>query len=349
MSIRNQTGLAYRLRTLRGIRLKRLRYCVERCAERSDRPAAAVFADMVICYLCCGAVYTDYLLFGFETLSCAQKRNYLTRYRFRRLSAQLNPGVDHACVDDKYAYYLAHGAAMHRTVLRTDAEESVLGDFLHTHSRFVLKPNRGTSGEGVQIIARDQFASDDALLDFIRLKKEFVLEEIICQHPQMARLNPDSINTLRIVFLSAAGQTHFLYCSVRVGRRGSSVDNLCAGGMICSVNTKTGRISSSAWDNDGSCYPFHPDDPLLQFEGFNIPFVAEGVALCRETAEALYREEKLGLVGFDVAVAPDGPVVIEANAYPTHYGWQRPGFGDSSVPTALWGTIQNMLQEEKTT
>ena len=70
--MRMMDAILYRLRRLRGIRAERFRYCIRRCAERSHRSRLCIFADMLICYFLYGAVYTDYLLFGFDTLPFAK-------------------------------------------------------------------------------------------------------------------------------------------------------------------------------------------------------------------------------------------------------------------------------------
>ncbi|MBQ3478883.1 MAG: hypothetical protein IJH25_12025, partial [Clostridia bacterium] len=183
------------------------------------------------------------------------------------------------------------------------------------------------------------------LKSYVRSLTDYVLDTPITQHRLMASFNADSVNTLRVVYLTADGKTHFLYCSLRVGRKDSRVDNLCAGGMICAIDTGHGLVSSDAFDNDGNLYSTHPDAAGLCFRGMPVPYLPEALTLTRTVAEKLYREVSLGLVGFDVAVTPDGPLLLEANAYPTHYGWQRPGFTDKESPTGLWKKIRSIMQQ----
>jgi len=338
-------SLRYRLNRLRGIRMERLGYCVRRCAQRSGRSRIAVFADMCACYALYGAVYTDYLLFGFDALSLRQKGTYMTRSRFRKLALWANPPSACALLGSKYAFYQRYHEYMARRMVRTDASDEALDCFLAANSRFFLKPDGGTGGEGVSEFLPQAYPTAEAMKRELRSKKDCVLEEPIVQHPLMSRFNADSVNTLRIVYLSADEETHFLYCSLRIGRKGSRVDNLCAGGMICAVDTRRGCVCSDAFDNDGNAYPAHPDDGDTVFRGMPVPRLPEALALSRTVAERLYRETGLRLVGFDIAVTPEAPVILEANAYPTHYGWQRPGFRDEGVPTGLWEKVRGIMKQ----
>ena len=333
----------YRLNRLRGIRMERLGYCISRCADRSGRNRISIFGDMCLCYVLFGAVYTDYLLFGFDTLSVRQKNEYLTRSRFHKLVLQANPPSACELVGSKYKFYQRYREYMERSMVRSDAPDAELDRFLANNPCFFVKPDKGTGAEGVQELRRDAYRTYAELKNDILSREDCVLEESIRQHPLMSGFNADSVNTLRIVYLSADKRTHFLYCSLRIGRKGRRVDNLCAGGMICAVNTQRGCVCSDAFDNDGNCYPTHPDDAGISFRGRAVPFLPEALALGRTAAERLYCEAGLGLVGFDIAITPDGPIILEANAYPTHYGWQRPGFRDEGVSTGLWKTVKDIM------
>lgn len=325
--------------------MERLGYCVSRCANRSGRSRISVFVDMCLCYALYGAVYTDYLLFGFDTLPFREKREYVTRSRLHKLLLWANPPSACALVGSKYEFYKRYRDYMARSMVRSDAPDEELTGFLTNHPRFFVKPDKGTGAEGVHEVRREEFSTDEELKSYIREQKDSVLEEYIVQHPLMSRFNADSVNTLRIVYLSTDKGTNFLYCSLRIGRKGSRVDNLCAGGMVCAVGARYGKVCSDAFDNDGNRYNAHPDDADVTFLGMAVPFLPEALAMSLAAAKRLYSETGLGLVGFDVAIKSDGPVILEANAYPTHYGWQRPGFRDEGIPTGLWKKVKDIIRK----
>jgi hypothetical protein len=54
----------------------------------------------------------------------------------------------------------------------------------------------------------------------------------------------------------------------------------------------------------GTRYQGHPDTGV-RFEGHAVPFYEEAVALCRRF-----------LIGWDVAITPRGPLILEPNLFP---------------------------------
>lgn len=65
--------------------------------------------------------------------------------------------------------------------------------------------------------------------------KNFVIEELVQQHPAMASLNPSSLNTLRVVSFRKGNE--ILICKIicRIGKPGNVMDNFSQGGLACVV------------------------------------------------------------------------------------------------------------------
>ena len=138
------------------------------------------------------------------------------------------------------------------------------------------------------------------------------LEEPLAQHPDMAKLHPQSVNTMRIVTDRVGDTVHIAYIVLKIGRGDGFCDNSGQGGVICRVDEKTGKICSVATDDYFNVYETHPDTGI-RFEGYQLPMVQEAVAFARKAALVV---PQICHVGWDVAVTPDGPVLIEGNDYP---------------------------------
>ena len=156
------------------------------------------------------------------------------------------------------------------------------------------------------------FASPDAMLAYIREHKLVVLEHQLIQHPDMARLHPNSVNTMRIVTDNVNGNVTIAYIIVKMGTGGSVCDNSGQGGILARVDVDTGRISTPATDDYFHVYDTHPDTgiPLV---GYQLPMVPEAIAMAKEAAQVF---PQVGHVGWDMAVTPDGPAIIEGNNFP---------------------------------
>ena len=81
---------------------------------------------------------------------------------------------------------------------------------------------------------------------------------------------------------------------------------------LARVDVDTGRISTPATDDYFHVYDTHPDTgiPLV---GYQLPMVPEAIAMAKEAAQVF---PQVGHVGWDMAVTPDGPAIIEGNNFP---------------------------------
>ena len=145
-----------------------------------------------------------------------------------------------------------------------------------------------------------------------REKKMVVLEHPLLQHPDMARLHPESVNTMRIVTDNVNGNVTIAYIVVKMGTGGSVCDNSGQGGILARVDESTGCIRTPATDDYFHVYDKHPDTgiPLV---GYQLPMVQEAIALAKDAAQVFPR---MGHVGWDMAITPDGPAIIEGNNFP---------------------------------
>ena len=99
---------------------------------------------------------------------------------------------------------------------------------------------------------------------------------------------------------------------LRIGRAGAAVDNFAKGGIGVGIG-EDGRLMRFGYTHDRewrySKMEEHPDSHI-PFLGREIPFYREAAGLAM-SAHRLF--PSLRTVGWDVAVTPDGPVLIEGN------------------------------------
>ncbi len=141
---------------------------------------------------------------------------------------------------------------------------------------------------------------------------EYLVEEYLEQHPDMKRLNPSSVNTLRVMVYqrSSSERPQCLGVHVRIGRRGSVIDNGSAGGISAKVDIANGILSAATLASSRVCsFQSHPDSGA-QIEGTKIPLLAEAIALAINAIE-VFPGMKYSV--FDVAIGIKEPVIIELN------------------------------------
>lgn len=142
---------------------------------------------------------------------------------------------------------------------------------------------------------------------------EYIVEKYIEQHPDLAKLNPSSVNTLRIWASCINGETSAIDAFLRVGGRGALVDNTSRGAHIFRLDIHTGTIGDGMVKNIyNDTFQHHRDSGDL-ITGGTIPYWQEALDLACKAVEAF---PHISLAGVDVAFTTAGPVVIELNVEP---------------------------------
>lgn len=154
--------------------------------------------------------------------------------------------------------------------------------------------------------------------------KNFVIQEAIHQHENLARLNPSSVNTIRIVTYRQEDDVEVIYAVMRIGKFGSEVDNTSAGGMTCLISEE-GKLSKKALCSKPAG-DFEENEAGVKFEGFQIPSFPEVV---RKAKEMHFRMPHFIMIGWDFTVNEKGDVVfVEMNApFGLHQPAAGPGYG----------------------
>lgn len=157
---------------------------------------------------------------------------------------------------------------------------------------------------------------------------DITFEELVAQHDFMAQLNPDSVNTIRFVTMNINRKCDVLSSFVRMGAKGSFVDNLSGGhGVLVGVNTN-GHFNEFGINKYFEKQYNAPTGVLLK--GLQIP---DYERLKSQIVSFHQRIPYANLIGWDVALDNQGnPVVLEINLdnalVEAHQVFNGPIFGD---------------------
>lgn len=306
-------GIRYLARVASGVSFQKLNHILDLVHEKSGQNRVYTFFDVLWCAARYGAGYYDYMQFGFYNMNGKQRDTYLTRVRNKKVQELMNDDSFSDEFDDKLRFNVRFAPFLHRKTLnaQTAAEEDLLA-FLDGQEAFFAKPNHGTCGNGIEKLYVKDFKAPADILSYVREKKLLALEQVLSQHPGMAKLHPSSVNTLRILTDRVGDTVHIAYIVVKIGTGDNFCDNSGQGGVICRVDPETGTICSVATDDYFHVYEAHPDTGI-PFKGYRIPMIEEAIALAKKAALVVPQTRH---VGWDVAITPDGPALIEGNDYP---------------------------------
>ena len=265
--------------------------------------------------------YVPKSLYDTELLPRANNYSYIKAYADKNMIDVLLPNVKHPHTILKringYFYF------ENKPVSKQEAIK--LCQNLH-HA--IIKPVLECGGHGVEGLEVNNGKTNlnDWTVEqlFNHYGNNFQIQERLKQHARMNLLNDTSVNTLRIVTYRSDMEVLLIYSVVRIGRKGSVIDNQCAGG-ISTVIGEDGKLGGTAFGGftaDG----VGKTDSGTVLDGFEIPSYHEAV----ETVKRLHFQLPFfNLIGWDVAIDEAGdPVVIEWNSCPglsqSAFG---PGFG----------------------
>lgn len=307
-------------------RLLRMNYggmleTVGKLHQKTGRSRVWLFLDMVNCGLRYGAGYKDYMLCEFYNLTSAQRATYVTRGINNRIVKLLNDPAWYHCVEDKTEFNRRYSAFVHRGWL--DMEKCTFEEFsafMADRETIISKPAAATCGKGIEKLNKSDFPGLAQMYGHLKEAGSGLIEDFIVQHPDVAKIYPDSVNTYRIVTVARHGVANVVYAFIRIGNGGRFVDNINSGGMAAPVDVQTGVIQYAAIDKDSRYYEVHPVT-RCPIAGYQLPYWSESVALCLEAAKVV---PQLGYVGWDVAVSENGPQLIEGNHFPGHDILQMP-------------------------
>ncbi|HEV7250038.1 MAG TPA: sugar-transfer associated ATP-grasp domain-containing protein [Shinella sp.] len=258
---------------------------------------------------------------------------------------RVNSTADLALVDDKLLFEERIRAAGLKTTntlfqLQRQAISDMAGkrvayaDFVATIEALelpdgiIIKPLSGGSGSAVfKLRATDGVlyykgqALDEADFDTLIFTTnngfywtDFIVQETISQHPDVARFNPTSVNTVRIdTFIDEAGAVHFNAAALKVGSPGSITDNSSTGGYMIAIDLETGYFLTGAKTEARFGGKYHDLRTVFGIEPstFTMPFWQ---ALRETASRAAETVAPFRSLGWDIAITPAGPLVVEANS-----------------------------------
>lgn len=290
--------------------------------------------DIYYCILRYGARPRDYTMFDFYDKNHRARNRYMTLGRYFKMVRKFDKETFRRISGNKVHEYEAFKNFIKRDWLYVDAgtdAEKILA-FVNSHSSVIAKPNNGEQGRGVFKIEGTGDENLKKVLERGR-NESFILEETLTNCREIAQINDTSLNTLRVVTsMGKNGKTKILAAILRVGRKGSLVDNWGGGGIGYFIDVNTGIIDRYGVDKKGETYMFHPDSGV-QMIGYKIPHWEEVVDYTLRLAEI---EPKAIFVGWDIALSTNGLDLVEMNFPGAHDMVQSFGF-------PIWNEVKSIL------
>jgi len=279
---------------------------------------------------------------------CGEERRLVSKREMVRIQQRLNPHESILNVEDKDRFYrrceeLGLAAPRLYAVLepgrpgwtREGVSPRTRAEWVAHLDRalpewFVVKPVAGVYGRGLTIYVRDEggFRDHDGgrvdagqLYDSLASNARFerwLIQERLVNHSDLVRLTGTrALMTLRLDTLAVEERVVLVDASLKVVTGDGVVDNFqggTSGNLDVVIDTRRGILRDGLGvhqDGSGRRVETHPRTGLT-IPGVEVPLWNEAVALAERAARSFL---PLRTVGWDVAVTPEGPALVEGNAF----------------------------------
>ncbi len=292
--------------------------------KMSDEEVDELVRDMEFtrCILQFG--HGEYARFHFRDKSITERRGFVSDRERNRLLSSVNSATSISVLDDKMMTYERLSEFYGRDMISVNSEKDYFKfkRFFEKNEEAVLKPRFDSLGKGIRLIRKADI--DDYRKCFIELIDEyrrFLVEGLIRPADEIKALNPDSVNTVRLIAYNDGEKTSVWSASMRIGKAGSFVDNAGAGGITVAIDREKGFIDSDGCDENGFMYDKHPDIGIT-FKGYQLPAWDKALEVVNAVAGKI---EGAKFVGWDLACTSNHKwVIVEANGKSGFFGAQAP-------------------------
>ncbi|WP_211483040.1 sugar-transfer associated ATP-grasp domain-containing protein [Fodinibius roseus] len=267
----------------------------------------------------------EYFQFRFYELSTSEREAWAGTGHMYEYQLKMNPRNNRDILENKTLFYKHYGEFFTHRVAdiedlrnKPDVADAIL---FSPSGKLVFKPADGNCGTDVEIRDCEDFGWQ-SLIEFMENSDYDLVEEYIEQHPEMNRLSPSAVNTVRIFTqLNGEDEVDILGCRLRISVD-SPVDNMAAGNLAAPIDETTGRLSGPAVYSDITKgeKEYHPITNV-KIPGFQIPFWTETLQMVKKAAR-LHPQNRS--IGWDIVITEKGPGLIEGNHDWCKLLWQLP-------------------------
>lgn len=304
--------LRYLARRFRRLDARALVARARQAARRHGRWTPAVVADMLWEAAFRAVGFQDYIDYDFAILTRAERATYMTSPLSDRLAMRFDDPAYRHLFHDKIAFNGTFDGFLRREWMVVaegggEGGADALRAFAQRHGTIVTKEPLGRAGLGVHRYHAAEVTDWTAFHRGLLARGETLVEEVIRQHDDLAALCAGTVNTTRVTAFFDGHTTHILAVAQKFGR-GAVSDQNAFGGFYAMLD-ETGRATGAGYDSCGQVHESHPETAVT-IADFRLPMFAEVLALVDRAARVV---PQVRYVGWDVAVTPEGPVLVEGN------------------------------------
>lgn len=304
---------------------KKFRLFLAKAKEESGRSSMAIIIDMVSCVFRYNVSLLEYFQFRFYKLQKEERNLYAGTGYMYEYQLEMNPKSARPVLENKITFLSVNKEFVrhqHASLSELETNEKAARSLIDNPSgKLVFKHSLGQCGNGVEVVEAGGFTSA-MIIDRLKKNGNDYVEEFVVQHPDLMRLSPSGLNTVRIVTqVNVNDEVDIIAARLRITIN-SAVDNLAAGNMAAPIDIATGNVNGTGVFSDITKEDLY-EHPVThtKLAGFSIPFWKETLDMIKKAA---LKNKANRSVGWDVAITQHGPELIEGNHNWCKLLWQLP-------------------------
>lgn len=304
---------------------KKFSLFLAKAKEESGRSSFAIIKDMTGCVFRYNISLLEYFQFRFYKLNNEEREQYAGTGYMYEYQLEMNPKSVRSVLENKLEFlsynreFVKHGYA---SLSELEKNEAVAQTLINNPSgKLVFKHSLGQCGNGVEVVSAKGLTAA-SVIDRLKKTGNDYVEEFVVQHPDLMRLSPSGLNTVRIVTqVNQNKEVEIIAARLRISIN-SAVDNLAAGNTAAPIDIATGQVNGPGVFSDITKEDVFRH-PVTQTEivGFTIPYWQQTIAMIKEAA---LKNKTNRSVGWDIAITEQGPELIEGNHNWCKLLWQLP-------------------------
>lgn len=166
-----------------------------------------------------------------------------------------------------------------------------------------------------KLLANDNQYSYDALMNILS-KGVWIVQRKIKSHSAIRLVNASALNTTRIVTVIDKDTPKYLTGFQAFATGKANTDSWDKGAIYVGIDLDRECLKEFGFHNlsdpKNNVSLKHPDSGVI-FKGYHIPYLQKGVNLCIQAHRLFYNNF---IIGWDVAITENGPLIVEANEKP---------------------------------
>lgn len=269
---------------------------------------------------CTLALYLDLDLYRMPE---QEKENIYFNAEYYNLIYKINPTANRDCIALKTNYITRMPDLLGRSCLnlKTASLEEFTG-FIREHPSFFAKRSHMSFGYGLHIYRNTDPEQAGKIYRECQDNRSYMIEEFIKQHPEMDRLFPTVVSTIRLCTLRTKEGIQLVFEPEITVATAGETDSIHSRKPVYKIwiHQESGRLYDKGFYIDNSTGKmtygdtFHKDSGVI-FSDFTIPYWQECQLLVKTAAE---RFPELAYIGWDVGISVNGPLIIEGNEVSGH-------------------------------